>query len=546
MSQSIDFKLTFFERFKAINETYFDRFKSIASAYEEIINSGPAIRPIAFTPHCYKHCNNVFKIAEMILPESFYNQRGDNIFVLAISILFHDLAMAYDGTMEARFKHSTLSAELVKKEMLSKANTVLKSFLPDKNMRGHITDIIAAHSDTKSDTGSIICKTFVELIDKYDSKRKHPTRGNYEEINVPFLAAILRIADELDIDGNRVKDTGHESKNMSDESREHHLLCELFSVPILKKDKPTYISLKVDDDKFDELTEDKKIQAAVSIIARFEKIKSEFKILRDRVFINANWTLPDWKYEEIELDDEQCYRCWMAKKKVLVEDKVCDDKEGEHKIGDYLTTIVKKNSLFLSGHFMAGNSLRVRDWVCTESLFTLSDNIFINKVAEVIHKTMKNNGLSTPNDPPCFLIGIDMLGGVLASRVGYINNCPFTYYYDEEKSKFLNELERNVNLIEVTKLVLLVDVIVLGTTLRTVINELIGKKIISEKTEIYVISLFERTPKNYGVSEIYTNRFIKKAFVLNDFFDIEVCSKNKDECIFRKENLNKYQNKLKT
>lgn len=199
---------------------------------------------------------------------------------------------------------------------------------------------------------------------------------------------------------------------------------------------------------------------------------------------------------------------------------------------DSLTDVVVCNNLFKSGHYRLDKIHSIRDWIDLDGLFSYEKRGFIetlisDKQIKKIIETKKT------------IIGINHYGAILAALIGYKYGKPFAYVFDSEKT--VDAVEREINCIEKDGIILITDVIVFGDSLCKVLDAMNEKGIIDENNGIDVIILFERIYKKsrkykdrYSLSKIYSSRFIHKVYVINDSFDVELCKKNRNECIFRK------------
>lgn len=171
-------------------------------------------------------------------------------------------------------------------------------------------------------------------------------------------------------------------------------------------------------------------------------------------------------------------------------------------------------------------NISARDWINLENLFALNNELFIDPVVDCLAKAINFSAKGK-----C-IVGINHYGAILASIIGYKYEVPFTYYFDDKKIVDISEKETG-NLCK-KELILIVDVMVSGNTICDVINYMFAEGIIDTETRLEIVVLFERKRKMNYYSNAYGNIHIKKIHVLNDDFEIEICNKKKDKCIFRK------------
>lgn len=293
---------------------YYDDFKSLVNAYAPSLDFGAVMREIGFTPHNFSnHCRDIYKILSDILPEKFYKvyNKGSNLFLLLTAVLMHDYYMSQDSSEEARRQHSKLGKEFVEEAIFGKENTPLKMYC-SKEFGEALADVIYAHSDIKDEHGEIDTYTFKDILEKYSNKRKKLKVGE-EELNVPFVAALLRLADELDISYERVEGTDYEGKINTEESKMHYEICKYFR-PI-QNHRGEEISIEIFDREFENVLDEDKPAIAGQIVNRFIKIEKEFDYLRKEVFINNLYTKDGiWTIEKVSLMSEEVYREWIKKK----------------------------------------------------------------------------------------------------------------------------------------------------------------------------------------------------------------------------------------
>jgi len=190
-----------------------------------------------------------------------------------------------------------------------------------------------------------------------------------------------------------------------------------------------------------------------------------------------------------------------------------------------IKNLIIKENLFKSGHYEIDDKLSARDWVDIDGLFKLKKEDFIKPITEMLEPYIIDQKT---------IIGINYYGAVLASILGYKYKRPFTYFFDS--NEVVDSLEREINNIDKKGIVLVIDIVVFGNSLSRVIESLAEKQIINEKVGVDVIILFERSPKvqkGQFLSKAYSNRFVRNIYTVDDNFNIELCNKNRDECIFR-------------
>ncbi len=311
----MDVNYKIISRLKEQDGKLYNKFIALVDGYEDELNNGALIRLTGFTPHNADiHCKNIYRILSDILPEQFYRKYsfGDNIFVLCVGAFLHDLAMAHSVSIETRCKHSEIAKKMVHDEIYTDRKTVMKSNIK-REYADAVMDIIYSHSDIKDEYGNIKNRTLEETIEKYDTNGL--SKGEHEELNVPFLAAVLRLADELDLDYSRIEDTGYERKDNTEESKMHYERCEYFKRVRINSNNTGQLILEEDTNATIYFDEEKKQTVAVQILSVYQKVCDEFDRMKNRVLFNTKYASDGiWNIRSIELKDKEKYTELIKKK----------------------------------------------------------------------------------------------------------------------------------------------------------------------------------------------------------------------------------------
>lgn len=294
-----------------------DSFMNLVNYVAPILERGPSLSAIGFTPHDFSHhVKDIYSLLDKMIPKAFYEKynTGENLFVLLTGALFHDIGMTKEWSDEVRVRHSEIGKhEFLEPFKENKIDSVVKQNI-EARYSDYIGDIIYAHSDIKLDDGSKI-ETFREIYNKYEGL-EYSTKGKQEEINVPFLAALVRLADELDITYERIENINYLKSNNLPSSLQHFRMCELFKDVQLSKHEDTLI-IVVDESKCNLQLLDQEAEhntnnsqdailklatEAANILERYEKIRGEFKMLNELVLRNTSYSSDEiWQIRRIEL-----------------------------------------------------------------------------------------------------------------------------------------------------------------------------------------------------------------------------------------------------
>lgn len=294
---------------------YGKKFENLVGYAAPKLDRGPFLKEIGFTPHDFSHhVKDIYSLLSKMIPDGFYKEydKGENLFILLTSVLFHDFGMTKEWNDEVRSQHSKIGKEMFLEPFVKNdVSSVIKQNI-DSKYSEYIGDIICAHSDIKCANGTKV-ETFRQISSKYDNL-EYGTEGEQETINVPFLAALVRLADELDITYERIENIDYLRANNLPSSIEHFKLCELIKAVQLGKRKDTLIII-VDKSKcrLDLLAQNgndyhqedilKTATQAANILERYEKIQEEFKMINELVLRNTSYSSDKiWKIRRIELD----------------------------------------------------------------------------------------------------------------------------------------------------------------------------------------------------------------------------------------------------
>lgn len=304
---------------RRLKDTRFnDKFVNLVNYAAPILDRGPLLSSVGFTPHDFSHhVKDIYSLLDKMLPKAFYEKysAGENIFVLLTGALFHDFGMTREWSVEVRAHHAQIGREkFLEPFEQNQIDSIIKQNVEAKYSK-YIGDIIYAHSDIKLEDGSKV-ETFREIYHEYDGL-EYSTKGIQEEINVPFLAALVRLADELDITYERIENVDFVNRNNLSSSLQHYKLCELFKEIQCGRYEDTLV-IVVDERKCklqlleqkEELSENmqkavlRMATNAANILERYEKIQTEFKMLDELVLRNTRYSSGDvWRIRKIEMEN---------------------------------------------------------------------------------------------------------------------------------------------------------------------------------------------------------------------------------------------------
>lgn len=501
---------------KRMGTDYFHKWERIKEQYAPKLDGKPIYQPIAYTHHDYTHhCYDLYKIVgQIILHEPQLSEQ--EWFVLNVAILLHDFYMTFPDCN--RLIHSKQSAEWLLNEMHN--DTVLKQNLNWGEAEA-IALIIEAHSDCKKkdDDGEVIEKYTLENEEIQD---RMDCDGAYE-VQVKFLAAILRIADECDVTRSRMGKDDFDKLDENDEaqrySKEQWLQLKCFKN--LNRSGEDLI-LVVDDRYINDNGSEKD-----AIIRRIKNVV--LKIRKQLDYVRSKVITTDQYLAMFQLRNVRIYSKALGEEDVkkINSMQLIDEDFPELSIrildNDLANRISAKidddgNEMITSGHYIVTEEHCERDWIDLRDIvvdFELAD-IIINKIADKISSKYQNN-TQLP-----IIVGMEDNGLILASQIAYRLNYPFTYIipynFNLKKS---SQKERDIDFSIYDKIIIITDAV---ATFRTMGITCEKYKIFDKVCDIYTV--LYRTPKDKSFFHKDAKRLMKNLTACCSKYDIEVHYRN--------------------
>lgn len=159
-----------------------------------------------------------------------------------------------------------------------------------------------------------------------------------------------------------------------------------------------------------------------------------------------------------------------------------------------------------------------RDWI--DTLDVVETKTLLNKIVYAIVKHIHNNVQDN-----YIIVGVDLVGTLLASRVAFTLQAPLTYIVPQKEEKVNADQEINLTIDDDKKVILITDAIVTYNTVQTAIEKYKLKNSI-----IGIYTIF------YRESDCENEKYIDKTFSINNAFGIELflkanCNYSKTKCI---------------
>ncbi len=545
---------------KKMDKDYLDRLDSIVNEYAPKLSERVIMNGSAFTLHDFEHhCFDVYKIiSEVLFDEELiyktdYGISQRELFILNLAVLFHDIGM-FNMLGATRENHSVKSADFVQKEYDDSRSVFKKKSDLTVNELKALKAIVIAHSDVKD-----------RSVEDKKNGMKSPDLKDYNakegKIRAKFLAGVLRLADELDVSSDRlgsgeIEQQIEEGKKQYEELKKHDDLEEnrkeleqwqgfmvslehwkrlhLISSVQRNEDGKT-IELQIDDDYISICLDEGKTEKSIAreCIDIYNEIEKKLNEVMDSAFNQKKFSnyVPVSKIilvttNEIldkEISDGLSVRRLVSKK----DDEASNTaksvtKSGEYpivldeKLEKYIYEEITKRNLIKFGHFLLNKIYCARDWIDTREI--VETKIILNKLVDIIVKDINSN---THSDYA--IVGIDLVGSLLASRVAFALQRPLSYIVSEKEELNNARPEIELSIEKTKKIILITDVIVTYDTILQAIEKY------NLKTRIdSIYTIFYRP--NYKVSA--NNGLVSKTYSINNMFSIELFEKK--ECMYKK------------
>lgn len=188
---------------------------------------------------------------------------------------------------------------------------------------------------------------------------------------------------------------------------------------------------------------------------------------------------------------------------------------------------IEEKNAFHQGHFIINDSICSRDWIDTRDLLET-----VTYSESIIYELYKHINEERNPSKETILIGIDVEGALLASKLAILLGLNFTYVLPKVKSEISDLHDVAAELVENSNVIFVTDVISQWRTIREIMSD--NKFDYENVDSIY--SVLYRKPK-YIHEDLNqsSDELVKKTYVLNSSFNIEVVRKSecerKERCI---------------
>lgn len=551
-----------FKCIKKMSEDNRGRFVNIVNEYEKKLNKIVSDGGAVYTLHDFEHhCCNLYKIVSDVIlnTETAFGQNESSIsqwelYILNLAILLHDIGMTPYIDL-ARDNHSVVSAKKIKEDYKNASNPLSegKSGL-SKNDIDALALIVQAHSDVIDES----IQEGENGLNNPDLTNSMP--GRWGKIRARFLANILRLADELDVTSARLgpMDVRNELEeaakqrqiiekkleSIDDEKTRADLQQQLErykkaefsnmrwkSLSYFKSvecDSTGKVTLYIDDNTIDDelALGVNDIYLAKEILKVYEKIAKEFEKFRSDVEtdlqLDAMIAIKKFDYLTKNKAIQQSLDELKKKPEQALTEEIVKPHVISTELESKISMFIEKRNLYEVGHFRLHDNLCARDWVSIEEIISTEEFFKKCEAQLLLHlKTLEDLG------ERYIIIGIDFYGMLMASRLAFILQKPYTYLIPDfrKSNSSTKELDFGMSIEDFDSAIIVTDVIVTFDT----IKKLTEKYNMLKKIKAIYAILFRNTDEHQFVQN--NQDIAKVTHVLNSKYNIEIQSN--DNCRYK-------------
>lgn len=542
---------------KKMGDRYRGIWSSLVYKYAPRLNAHPLIREVAYTNHDFSHhCKDIYSIIDKVLLSGI-ELKMEEYFVLAVSVLLHDIAMTelhFD-----RLQHSVGSGEYIIKEVENGVEQWQK--VPPQHI-SIIVEIIKGHSDIKELDSEGKENIKVHTLQTVQMTSEAEVKG---VIRVRWLAGILRLADELDVTYARLgtAEVRYKDLDVTNEKERKSKQCweRLNYFSAVRREKTNivlvlnkqYLNKHINDDRVNIVAGIKKVRKDIDKKLN-EVNKYAFDI--DEEYINYikiyNVILVDYEeiFREGELDEDlgkdilqkhmeasdedgpaivlsQDIQSFLLKdtESVHAMEQVDNTHQNIEKkamqlrqmLGENISRYIYDRGLIHYGHYRLNRQFCGRNWINVRSLLANPEmgKECIDVIATDLELILEKRDIKN-----VVAIGVSMNGNIIASRVAFRLGLPFSYIVPKKPGSIGADMEKQISITAGSKVVLFTGVIASFDTIKAVIKDYLQHV---EIVAIYTVLWRKMSTEQF----IDDNVLLPEIRYLNDDFPCEVIPKIK-------------------
>ncbi len=286
-----DFECFFtIQEMKDRSRDLYDKWVNLVKEYRDVLDNGSYVSDKGYTPHDFSHhCKNIYHNLSILLSgyKNYFNE--EELFILNIAVILHDIYMAFDPSK--RETHSFEAKEYIIKQVYTVPQSVMARNI-SKQQAMAIGLVVLGHSNLKSKESE---ENTINIVLR---DGKNVQGGGGKVLKIPALAALLRLADELDITSKRIEGTRRPEHKINEDSIEYWENCNLFSEVNLDSTSNKIINLVVDDNFI--AVHNEKGNDTINIRKIALKIQRELDMINEFV-LNRRDLFSNWTFDKINI-----------------------------------------------------------------------------------------------------------------------------------------------------------------------------------------------------------------------------------------------------
>lgn len=509
--------------------------------------------PGTFTSHGKAHIESVEYYVDALIGQRLQHLYPEELYILLMGVLCHDIGMV----SENRALHNVVSYKYVISD-----ESIGTISVPDDKYKKPIALLCLGHRDHDDEKGNTI-HTLIDLckIDNEDVEIEEVVKINHTDVHLRYLAAILRLADELDVTDIRTPENVFKYydwiNSIKSEDRKHWEKGSIIkNVLIDSAGSATTIHLVPNVDNIRKLTVKNKVPKERYLEIIFEvkdKIEKEIeqinpitfstKSVDDNIGVRYDIVI-DYDNDVISNNDYDEYR--RTKEKRLKEknhiaiekgiDGTDSQNNGQKEIISPWTILSNKieefrrdRNLLETGRFVFsfGNSEEKEKNEYTQYFINtqllLTNREILDSITDIFEEQFKDKGIDC-------VIGIGKAGIILAPNLSLKLNCNSSYVIcDWEGTSSIPQEESTSVIKEAKNILVLLDVISTGTATHQGIEKIKGIKKGDGETldNIYIGTIFctDKAIKE----ELEKDDKVKEMFSIRDDFQFKTYTQEEYE-----------------
>lgn len=225
----MDYDFLLEKRLNELNPALSEHFRSVVFVMNRILDKTVSLFP-DFTDHTIRHSTFVMEYANRIIGSEIEKMNADEIYILMCAAFAHDLGMSIDKKTFDSMKDGIVPPDFFKKNPEKTVRDVIRAYHNEFS-----SALILKHApmfDFPSDEYAFCIARIskghrkTDLTDKNEYDPEY-TLANGNRVCIPYLAAVLRLCDEMDvsIERNTIASYAEHSDTMS--YRQHFAMKKL-------------------------------------------------------------------------------------------------------------------------------------------------------------------------------------------------------------------------------------------------------------------------------------------------------------------------------